>query len=250
MGQMDTSNVSRAPGAGVFATTHWSLVLVAGDSHTPEAREALSRLCQTYWYPLYAYARRQGHSPPDAQDLAQEFFARLLQSHFFAAADPKRGRFRSFLLASFKHFLMHEWEKSRAQKRGGGQRLIHWEAESGENRYHLEPADNATADKAFERRWALVLLEKVLDRLRAEYADGGRAKLFETLKPALTGEKGLPPYAELAQRLEMTGGAIKVAVHRLRLRYGELLREEIAHTVASPAEVEEELRCLLQALSG
>jgi DNA-directed RNA polymerase specialized sigma24 family protein len=196
------------------------------------------------------YPVKHRRNPHDAQDLTQEFFARLLKSHFFAAADRKRGRFRSFLLASFKHFLVHEWEKARAQKRGGGQPVIHWQAGSGETRFGLEPVDHTTADKAFERRWALALLEQVPERLRADYLTAGRAGLFETLKPALTGEKGLPPYAELGPRLGMSEGALKVAVHRLRLRYGELLREEIAHTVASPEEIEEELRYLLQALSA
>jgi RNA polymerase sigma-70 factor (ECF subfamily) len=250
MAQLDSSNASRAAGPGVFATTHWSLVLAAADPQAPQAQAALATLCQNYWFPLYAYVRRQGRNPQDAQDLTQEFFARLLASHLVAAADRKRGRFRSFLLASFKHFLMHEWEKGQAHKRGGHCQIIPWEAQAGESRYTLEPADHATADKAFDRRWALVLLEKVVDRLRADYAAGGRAELFDRLKPALTGEKGLPPYAELARRMGLTEGALKVAVHRLRQRYGELLREEIAQTVASPDEIQDELHCLFEALSN
>jgi RNA polymerase sigma factor (sigma-70 family) len=235
---------------GVFATTHWSVVLAAGKDQSPQAQEALSRLCETYWYPLYAFVRRQGRNPHDAQDLTQEFFARLLRSHFFVAADPKRGRFRSFLLASLKHFLMHEWEKDRAQKRGGGRSLVRFDAQAGETRYGVEPVEPLTAEAIFERRWALTLLDRVLERLGADYAVSGRAALFDALKPALTGEKALAGYADLAARLGMSEGALKVAVHRLRQRYGELLREEIAHTVASPGEVEGELRHLLSALSG
>jgi RNA polymerase sigma-70 factor (ECF subfamily) len=250
MSQPDSSSEVSASAAGVFATTHWSVVLAAGEGQSPQAQEALSRLCETYWYPLYAFVRRQGHSPHDAQDLTQEFFARLLRSHFFAAADRKRGRFRSFLLASLKHFLMHEWEKARALKRGGGQILIHLDLKDGETRFGLEPAEPMTADQVFERRWALTVLEAVLERLRQDYAASGQDRLFEELKPALTGERALASYVELGRGLGMSEGAVKVAVHRLRQRYGELLREEIAHTVASPEEIEEELRHLLATLSG
>jgi RNA polymerase sigma-70 factor (ECF subfamily) len=209
----------------------------------------MSALCQAYWYPLYAFVRRQGHSAADAQDLTQEFFARLLRSHYVAAADPKRGRFRSFLLASLKHFLAHEWEKARALKRGGGYEFVPLEADLGESRYCLEPADPLTPDKLFERRWALTVLERVLQRLQQDYEAGGQETLFEALRPALTGESALPPYGELSCRLDMNEGAIRVAVHRLRRRYGELLREEIAQTVGSPDEVETELQHLLAALS-
>jgi len=249
MSQPGTTTEQSAAEAGVFATTHWSVVLAAGQSESPGAQEALAKLCQTYWYPLYAFVRRQGHSPHDAQDLTQEFFARLLRSHYFAAADPKRGRFRSFLLGSIKHFLAHEWEKGRALKRGGGQVLISLDGPAGETRYALEPPDNVTADKIFERRWALTLLEQVLARLQEDYAASGKRQLFQELKPTLTGEKCAGSYVEIGSRLGLNEGAVKVAVHRLRQRYGELLREEIAHTVASPEEVEEELRHLLSALS-
>ncbi|MBI5383921.1 MAG: sigma-70 family RNA polymerase sigma factor [Verrucomicrobia bacterium] len=238
-----------ASAPGVFVTTHWSVVLSAGESQSPQAHEAITQLCQTYWYPLYAFVRRQGYGPHDAQDLTQEFFARLLQSHFFACADRRRGRFRSFLLASMKHFLMHEWEKARALKRGGGQHLLPLDAAAGETRYTQEPTDNVTPDKLFERRWALTLLERVLDRLREDCASTGKAALFDALKPTLTGERSGLAYAEVGARLGLSEGAVKVAVHRLRHRYGQLLREEIAHTVASPAEVDEELRYLLAVLS-
>lgn len=232
---------------GRFLTTHWSVVVRAGASPCAEAHQALATLCQTYWYPLYAFVRRQGHSPHDAQDLTQEFFVRLLQSHFFAAADPRRGRFRSFLLASLKHFLMHEWQKAHAQRRGGGAIPVPLNADTGETRYGLEPVENTTAEKLYERRWALTVLDAAIARLQGEYAD--KREMFEVLKPALTGDRGLPPYAEVAVRLGMTEGAVKVAVHRLRQRYGELLRDEVAQTVASPEDIEAELRCLITALS-
>lgn len=250
MSQSDSSSETRASAAGGFATTHWSVVLAAGERGSPQAHAALSRLCETYWYPLYAFVRRQGYPAHDAEDLTQEFFARLLQSHFFAAADRKRGRFRSFLLASLKHFLMHEWEKTRALKRGGGRPVISLDPPDGETRYGLEPVEPVTADQVFDRRWALTLLERVLERLGVEYAGAGKGQLFEALKPALTGEKALAAYADLAVSLGMSEGALKVAVHRLRQRYGELLREEIAHTVGRPDEVEEELRQLLAVLSA
>jgi RNA polymerase sigma factor (sigma-70 family) len=248
----------RAP-AGAFVTTHWSVVQAAGrGSDTGRARDALARLCQTYWHPLYAYARRLGHSPHDAQDLTQEFFARLLARNFLAGADESRGRFRSFLLASFKHFLANEWDKARAQKRGGGQIPIPIDVASAETSYRpdgfqintVEPADPATADKAFERRWALTLLDQVLRRLRGEYEGSGRRELFEQLKPTLTEASRTVRYAEMASRLGTTEGAVKVAVHRLRQQYRDLLRAEIAETVSGPEEVDDELRNLFQALAG
>lgn len=232
-----------------FVTTHWSVVLAAGQRETPEAQAAMSLLCQSYWYPLYAFVRRQGYSAHDAQDLTQEFFLRLLRSHHLSAADPKRGRFRSFLLASLKHFLAHEWEKARTLKRGGGVQFVPLNVELGESRYCLEPADPVTADKLFERRWALTVLERVLERLHQDYVASHQATLFEVLRPALTGDRAVPPSGELACRLDMSEGAIRVAVHRLRQRYGELLREEIAHTVAAPEEVEGELQYLMTALT-
>jgi len=216
------------------------------------AKDALARLCQTYWHPLYAYVRRLGHSPHDSQDLTQEFFARLLAKNFLAGVDESRGRFRSFLLASFKHFLANEWDKARAQKRGGGQIPISIDAASAETSCHclFEPADPATAEKIFERRWALTLLEQVLRRLREEYAASGRTQLFEQLKPTLTEASRTVKYAAIAEQLGTTEGAVKVAVHRLRHQYRELLRAEIAETVSKPEEVEDELRNLFAALAG
>jgi RNA polymerase sigma-70 factor (ECF subfamily) len=234
----------------VFATTHWSLVVSAGRNDTPQARDALERLCRSYWFPIYAFVRRQGHGPHDAQDLTQEFFARLLESKSLAGADPARGRFRSFLLASLKHFLANEWDRARAQKRGGGQVLIPIDVATAETSCGLDPADHLTAEKIFERRWALTLLDQVLRQLRAEYVRDDREKLFEQLKPTLTEASRTVAYAEMAIRLGTTEGAVKVAVHRLRQRYREVLRAEIADTVASPGEVEDEIRNLFAALAG
>jgi RNA polymerase sigma-70 factor (ECF subfamily) len=233
-----------------FVTTHWSLVVSAGRNDTPLARNALEKLCRAYWFPIYAFVRRQGHCPHDAQDLTQDFFARLLEKKQLAGADPSKGRFRSFLLASLKHFLANEWDKAKAQKRGGGQVMIPIDIKSAENSGGFEPADNLTAEKIFERRWALTLLEQVLRRLRAEYVRDDREKLFEQLKPTLTETSRTVGYAEIATRLGTTEGAVKVAVHRLRQRYRELLRAEIADTVASPGEVEDEIRNLFAALAG
>ncbi len=234
----------------VFVTTHWSVVVTAGRKDTTRARDALARLCQTYWGPLYAYARRVGNAPHDAQDLTQEFFARLLGKNFLADADESRGRFRSFLLGAFKHFLANEWDKASAQKRGGGQIPIPIDPAVSETTYDYEPADNITADKIYERRWALTLLAQVLKRLREEYVRDGREKLFEELKPTLTEASRTVRYAEMAARLGTSEGAVKVAVHRLRQRYREVLRAEIAETVAGPGEVEDELKNLFAALAG
>jgi len=226
------------------------VVLSAGRSDSTHARDALEKLCRTYWPPIYAFVRRQGHSPHDAEDLTQAFFARVLERNYFADADQTRGRFRSFLLGSLKHFLANEWDKARAQKRGGGQHVIPIDATSAETSCGFEPADNVTPEKIFERRWALTLLDQVLRRLREEYAADGREKLFEQLKPTLTEASRTVRYAEIAARLETSEGAVKVAVHRLRQRYRELLRAEIADTVADPGEIEDEIRNLFAALAG
>lgn len=232
-----------------FVTTHWSVVVAAGRNDTTRARDALARLCQVYWQPLYIYVRRLGHPPHDAQDLTQEFFARLLEKNYLAAADESRGRFRSFLLAAFKHFLANEWDRARAQKRGGGQVPISIDLSASETSYTFEPADTATPEKAFERRWALTLLAQVLRRLRGEYVRTGRQTLFEALKPTLTEPSQSVRYAVIAANLGISEGAVKVAVHRLRQRYREVLRSEIAETVAGPEEVEAELRNLFAALA-
>jgi len=234
----------------VFATTHWSVVLSAAGRGPAQSSHALETLCRTYWYPLYAYVRRTGKSPEDAEDLTQAFFARLLEQDWLAAADQTRGRFRSFLLGSFKHFLANEWDKASAQKRGGRVRLLSLDAKAAETRFHREPTDTATPDKEFDRRWALTLLDTVLNRLRQEYTAEGKSDLFEHVKGTLGGDRASAPYARIASELNMSEGAVKVAVHRLRQRYRAILRAEIAQTVATAADVEDELRHLFAALSA
>jgi RNA polymerase sigma factor (sigma-70 family) len=231
-----------------FATTRWSLVLAAGgDRASPETGQALAALCEAYWYPLYAEARRRGLSPEDAGDRTQAFFARLLEKGDLAAADRQRGRFRSFLLASFGHFLSNQWDRERAAKRGGG-RVVTIDAAKVESRYALEPSHEATPERLFDRRWALTVIDRALGRLREESQRQGKAEQFDALKGALAGDRGTP-YAELAQRLGTTEAAVKTAVCRLRGRCRELIREEIAQTVASPEDVDEELRALFAALA-
>jgi RNA polymerase sigma-70 factor (ECF subfamily) len=224
------------------------VVLAAGNRASPDADAAIEALCRTYWYPLYAYSRRRGDTREQAQDLTQEFFLRLLDRNDLQSADPQRGRFRAFLLTVFKHFLAHERERQEAQKRGGDVRHFSIDAESGEERYRQEPVDRWTPEKLFERRWALTLLDQVLTRLREEYASRDKADLFAQCQPCLTGAADAPTYAELAARLGMTEPAVRVAVHRLRQRYRELLRAEVAQTVGHPDDVESELQHLRAAL--
>jgi RNA polymerase sigma factor (sigma-70 family) len=237
-------------GAGTFNTTHWSVVLAAGHSSSPGAQDALEMLCRTYWYPLYIYVRGQGQSAHDAQDLTQEFFTRLLEKKYLRLADADRGKFRAFLLKSLKNFLVNEWEKARTQKRGGGQSAIRLDAEIAESRYAAEPVQALTMDEVYEKRWALTLIEVALDRLRESYEAGGRLPLFEALKGFIWGDQSALSYPEVASRLELTEGALKVAVHRLRGRYRELLRAEIAQTVATPGEIDEELQHLAAVLAA
>ena len=231
-----------------FASTRWSLVVAAGQGTSPESQEALATLCRVYWYPLYAYARCRLPSVEDAQDLTQEFFARLLEKDYLRAADPGRGKFRSFLLTAFKHFLAKERDRAHAQKRGGGRHPLPLDFQAGEHRYCLEPADHATPETIYERRWALTLLEQTLARLRQEFVSADKGKLFDCLKRTLTGDDPPRPYALLAEELGISQQAVKVAVHRLRRRYQELLRAEIAQTVASAEEVDDELRDLFAAV--
>jgi RNA polymerase sigma-70 factor (ECF subfamily) len=244
-----TGTAIRHDSGAWFVTTHWSVVLSAGHSDAPRARHALERLCQTYWTPLYAYVRRRGYSPEDAQDLTQEFFARLLGGNRVRTADQQKGRFRSFLLAGMNNFLADEWDKSRAQKRGGGLRTVPLQFDTAETRYGSEPTNNVTPEQSFERRWALILLDDVLKRLGTEYEREGKAALFAALNPCLAGDRNSQPYLDLAQRLGMTEGAVKSAVHRLRRRYRQLLRGEIANTAASADEVDDELRHLFTVLA-
>ncbi len=238
--------VKGAPGA--FSTTHWSVVLKAGHDSSPDAAQALERLCRTYWYPLYVVVRRRGYSPEDAQDLTQEFFARFLEHKYVALADKSRGKFRTFLLRSLEHFLINEWNKATAVKRGGARQVIAWNEEDAENRYLLERADDAAPDKIFEKRWAMSLLNEVMGRLREEYSEPGRRQLFDSLKVSVWGEPTDTSYQEIGAKLGMAEGALKVAAHRLRQRYRELLRTEVARTVSSAAEVDEELRHLAAVL--
>ena len=233
-----------------FATTHWSVVLTAGQDESPEAAQALAALCETYWYPLYAYVRRRGYGAEDARDLTQGFFAALLEKDYVRDADRERGRFRSFLLVALKRFLSKEWAKEHAQKRGGSRKTLSLDVSDGESRYAHEPSHDWTPERVYERRWALTLLDQVMARLRQRYADDGKGELFDRLKVFLTGGSGAPSHRELAAELGMTPGAVKVAVHRLRRRYRELLRAEVAETVADPKDVRDELQLLLAALQG
>jgi len=242
------SNLPAETRGPVFVTTHWSVVLDAAGSDT-KSRVALETLCRTYWYPLYAYVRRRGHSAPDAQDLTQAFFTRLLERQWVGHADPDRGRFRTFLLTALSRFLADEWDRLRAQKRGGGQVHLPIQLDSAETRYGHEPADKATPEQYFERRWALTLLESVLEGLRTEYEREGKAELFAGLNGCLVGGSESQPYAALAAQLGMNEGAVKVAVHRLRKRYRQLLRLEITQTLAKTENVDDELHHLFAVLS-
>ena len=246
----ETSEAPGAVGQSLFTTTHWSVVLAAADQETSEAAAALERLCSTYWYPLYAYVRHRGHSPEDSQDLTQEFFCRLLQKNYLAHLDPRKGKFRSFLLAAINHFLANEWDRARTLKRGGQVTFLSLDEVQAEQRYQGEQLPARSPEEIYERTWAVALLDKVLGRLREETAASGQSTRFEHLKAALMGERPSLPYAELALKLGTTEPALKMAVQRLRRRYAELLREEIAHTVRGPEEVEDELRHLRAVLSS
>lgn len=243
------SGTSPVNPAGVFVTTHWSVVRAAGRSDTTRGRVALEQLCAGYWHPLYYYVRRRGYSPEDSQDLTQEFFARLLQRKSLALADPDRGRFRSFLLSALKNFLTDEWDKAHALKRGGGQ-VLSLDFHGEEERFQADHIDYLTPEKAFERRWAISLLEQVYSQLENEARAAGKAEQFAVFRSALMGGRGSVPHAELGAKAGLTEGAARVAVHRLRQRYRELLRAAIAETVCNSAEVEAELKYLLQVLSN
>jgi RNA polymerase sigma-70 factor (ECF subfamily) len=243
---MSTSDRPDRPQA--FATTQWSMVSQAARRSSPAAAEALQALCESYWYPLYAYVRRRGHNPQDAQDLTQEFFARLLEKRSLTRADPERGRFRTFLLASLDHFLANEWRKAGARKRGGDRCVLSLDFQKGEDRYALEPVDRWTAERTFQRRWALTLIERALERLRVEYESQGKGSLFEALKPHLGGEDPVPTYGEIAEQLGLSEGAVKTAAHRLRRRGRELLHLEAAQTLARSDDVQSEIQDLFAAL--
>jgi RNA polymerase sigma-70 factor (ECF subfamily) len=243
------SDEMASAGKACFATTRWSVVLAAIGQPSAQSELALAQLCQKYWYPLYAYVRRRGHAPEDARDLTQDFFATLLEKNYLARADRQRGRFRTFLLTAINNFLHHQHERASTLKRGGGRHFVSWEQVASEDGYALEPANTLSPERIFEKRWAVTLLEQVLARLRQEFALGGRVELFDQLKSHLWAEDDATPYAQLAARFNMTVVAIKVTVHRLRQRYGDLLREEIGQTVADPADVDDEIRHLLRVMS-
>jgi len=244
----DSNGQLQPVGPRTFATTHWSVILLACDTNSKDASEALERLCRSYWYPIYAHVRRQGKGPEDAQDLTQEFFARLLEKQYLKLADPQRGRFRTFLLTSLGRFVTTEWVKSRALKRGAGQTMSLLMTQDGEERYRHEPADDSSPDKIYERRWAVTLLENVVAQLRTEYASLRKEELFEGLKASIWGEAPEDGYRSLAGQLNMSENALRVAAHRMRERYRTLLREAVAQTVAAPEDVEDELRHLVSVL--
>jgi RNA polymerase sigma factor (sigma-70 family) len=238
------------PGRAVFVTTHWSVVLSAGHGDSTGAGQALASLCETYWYPLYAYLRRRAFSPEDAQDLTQEFFARLLAHNWIGDADRAQGRFRTFLLTALSRFLANEWDRARAQKRGGGAAMLSLESAVAEDRYLSDSTQSMAPDRLYDRQWALTLLDRALTRLKAEQEQAGKAAEFAVFSPLLTAERGQIPYGTVAARLGMSETAARQGVHRLRKRFREVFREEIAQTVATPEELEEEIRHLLAALAG
>lgn len=244
------SDHNPASAEGRFASTHWSVVLAAAKTESPEARAALEKLCVAYWYPLYAYLRRRGHSPAEAEDLTQEFFAsRVITKRIFQGADPGAGRFRSWLLTSLQNLVKNEWEKRQAAKRGGDQVHLPLDFDSAEGRYLAEPAHDLSPEKLYDRTWALTVVELVVERLREKYQSEGKAAFFEELKMFLPGEQSTRSYAEVGTRLGRSEDAVKMAVSRLRRDYGQMLRFEIERTLSQPGAVEEELRCLLSALS-
>ncbi|MBP7936432.1 MAG: sigma-70 family RNA polymerase sigma factor [Phycisphaerae bacterium] len=241
-------HTSSSAGAGSFPSTQWSLVLTAGDGAAPDSQQALAELCRKYWYPLYVYVRRQGYGQHDAEDLTQAFFVRFLEKKYVGLADVQRGRFRSFLLASLRHFLHDEWDRATAAKRGGGCTLVPFELDRAEERYRIELAHDLTPEKAYERRWAVTLLSEVVDCLRREYVTAGKGAQFEALRRFLWGTDPAISYAEIAAQLGSTEGAVEAAVRRLRARCREILLSETAQTVTTPEELQEEVQWLFAAL--
>ncbi len=232
-----------------FATTHWSVVLAAGKSSSENQKQALETLCQSYWFPLYAYLRRRGYDNHQAEDFTQAFFAHILEKHKLRTADPKYGKFRSFLLIRLKGFVSDERDRAQAQKRGGGRKIFSLSFQNAEGQYALEPAEQLSPEMLFEKSWALTVLERTMDQLEADMAKKNKQKLFEHLKVYLTTEKDVIPYQNMAEELDMTEGSIRVAVHRLRRQYRKLLRDEISQTVADEDQIDEEMGCLFAALA-
>lgn len=233
----------------VFATTHWSVVLSAGEAQSVLGQRALETLCRAYWYPIYVYVRRKGYGADEAQDLTQEFFAGIIAKDRLRLADPQKGRFRTFLLTMLDYFLAREWSRAHRQKRGGQFVFVSLDQQTPEERYRSEPADYETPEVSYQRQWALAVLKQTLNVLAGECEASGKGAFFREVRGCLSGEQDPAGCREIGQRLHMSEGAVRVAVHRLRQRYGELLRNEIAHTVGSPSETESELRCLLQIMS-
>jgi RNA polymerase sigma factor (sigma-70 family) len=237
-------------GAGLFKTTHWSVVLAAGHVSSPNSQAALERLCRTYWYPLYAYLRRSGHDEYAAQDLIQSFFAALIERDWVATADPTKGRFRSFLLICLNRFVSVQAQKAHAQKRGGGNLILSLDDQDAAERYAVESVGDLSPEMVFDRRWALTLLEQAWDRLRAECEAAGKLPLFEHLRAVQTDDTQAPSQEQLAASLKMTESALKSALFRLRARYREILRDEVAQTVLDPRDVDDEIRYLLKVVSS
>jgi RNA polymerase sigma factor (sigma-70 family) len=240
-------SVDRSP---LFATTRWSIVVSAGNKSSLNSRRALEALCETYWHPLYAYVRRRVTDVHEARDLTQAFFAELLEKNHVGAATPERGRFRAFLLTAFKHFLSREWEKARARKRGGGRAPISLDFDSADAGFRIEPAAGMTAEQCYEQQWAIALLGQIMERLESEFAQAGKARHFDELKGFIIGDHAGSSYAQAAARLRLTEAAARQAATRMRRRYRELLREEIAHTVSGPDEVDDEIRNLFVTLKS
>ena len=231
-----------------FETTQWNVVIAAGQEETAESREALAKLCEKYWRPLYSFARRKGHSVQDAQDLTQGFFAKLLEKGYLKSVQRDKGRFRSFLLMALKRYMANEWNRAQAKKRGAGLPNLSLDYQAEEGSYKLEPADKLTPERIYEKRWATTLLNEVLSRVEEEYVAAGKGKLYLHIRAFLTVEQPREPYSEVAASLAMSEGAVKVAVHRLRKRFAERLREEIAHTLADTENVEDEIKYLISVL--
>jgi RNA polymerase sigma factor (sigma-70 family) len=248
-GRLTSENSSQSDeGRGdIFATTHWTVVLAAGKSSTPQSAHALEELCRAYWFPLYVYVRRRGYAKADAEDLTQAFFARLLEKNDFANVSSERGRFRAFLLASLKHFLANEWDRSQRQKRGGGSVHLSLDWQTADTKFQVAATSPPSPEQAFDREWAMTLLAKVIGKLQAENETNGRGKQFAQLKMFLTTGQGESSYHDAANNLEMDQSAVRVAVHRLRQRYRQLLRDEICQTLYNPADLDEEMRSLFAA---
>ncbi len=248
---MKSQNDEEHPTAARFHTTRWSLVLSAGDLTAPEAEESLAALCEMYWYPLYAYLRRKGYSAPESEDLTQGFFCRFLQKNYLQAVKPEKGRFRSYLLGALRHFVSHERDRAQAEKRGGGKAPLRLDFQDAEDRYGLEPSHEITPETLFDRRWGLTLLDRVLRRLQEETEKSGKSELFRSLNTTLlSGKTPHGEYEKLASELDLTEGAVRVILHRLRRRYRALLRDEIAHTVARPQDIDDEIGYLFSILGG